>query len=129
MKSLVLIFLVFLSVNVFGVSYESKTNEIPITESLKSNYYGGIDDGWYRATVRVGYSTYTLRVYVEYNKVTVIDFGNGGNVHDGYNNSGYTYHGGSLSFDTDYQGNIVSASTTVTIMDGLDSRYFHITIE
>lgn len=48
----------------------------------------------------------------------VIDFGNGGNIHAGVNNSGYVYMGGYLDIETDVYGNAVSASTSVSISDG-----------
>jgi len=97
--------------------------------------YGDIGDGWYRANVRyTNYSTgtnatYSLKVYVEYGRVTKIDFGNGGSVHSGYNNEGYFYSGGNLNYDTDYNGNIVAATATVTISDDNGMRYFKIIIE
>jgi len=91
MKSLIL--LLFLSISFPGF-------ENPFTEALRiigSIPSKQIDNGWY--TARVGYynvrtytrATYSLDVKVEYNQVTAIDFGNGGFVHSGYNNSGYTY--------------------------------------
>ena len=55
-----------------------------------------IDDGWYKAIVMTGYSKYRLNVKVEYDRVVAIDFGNGGSVHTGMNNEGYTYGGGYL---------------------------------
>ena len=94
-----------------------------------------IDNGWYDATVAYynpstyQRSNYTLSVKVEYDRVTVIDFGNGGSVHSGYNNSGYTYSGGSLTLKKDYQGNIVAATTRVSVSDSDGTRTFDITIE
>ena len=60
-------------------------------------------------------STYQLIVTVKNDAVVAINFGNGGYVHDGYNNEGYTYSGGTLTFTTDYEGNIVRASTLVVV--------------
>ena len=97
--------------------------------------YGDIPDGWYKAKVRyTNYSTgtnsiYALNVGIEYGRISKIDFGNGGSVHSGYNNEGYIYSGGNLSYDTDYNGNIVAASATVTISDNNGIRYFKISIE
>lgn len=96
----------------------------------------GISDGWYSATVKYSnystgtYATYTLDVKVEYNSVTAIDFGKGGSVHSGYNNEGYQYSGGSLSFEYDYgYTSIVAATATVTIYDTGGIKYFNIRIE
>jgi hypothetical protein len=96
---------------------------------------GSIDNGWYIAKVKhYNYSTgesgtYTLNVRVQYNAVKEIDFGNGGSVHDGYNNSDYTWSGGYLSFSSNYQGQVESASTNVTIYGSNGSmRTFDITI-
>src|SRR4051812_20385552 len=83
--------------------------------------FNKLEDGWYKATVEYfNYrtytrSTYTLRVAVENDAVTKIDFGNGGSVHTGYNNSGYRFTGGFLSFRKNYTGQIESASSLITI--------------
>ena len=60
-------------------------------------------------------STYQLNVKVERLVVVAIDFGNGGYVHKGSNNSGYYYRGGALYFQRDEYGNVVSAYATVDI--------------
>jgi len=80
-----------------------------------------IEDGWYKATVEyhnlntLTKSTYTLDVEVNHVKVSRIDFGNGGSVHDGVNNSGYFYSGGLLHLFVDREGNAIKSETTVTI--------------
>jgi hypothetical protein len=68
-------------------------------------------------------------VKVEYDRVTAIDFGNGGSVHSGFNNSGYTYSGGSLSMKRDYQGNLVGATKRVSVSDSNGTRTSDISIE
>ena len=88
--------------------------------------WGNIDDGWYTAKVSyTNYKTsykarYTLDVAVKNDRVTVISFPDGGSLHTGYNNSGYTYGGGTLFFERNYSGDIIAASTTVDIynLDG-----------
>jgi len=133
MKKLMLVLMVFISVNSYGG--KMPTNQIAIEDynldcsPIVSNYYDGIEDGWYSATVSVGYNKYTLDVYVKYNTVTIIDFGNGGSVHSGPNNSGYSYYGGQLSFSTDYNGNITEASTTVTVTKGYNTKYYNVVID
>ena len=47
--------------------------------------------------------------------VTTIHFNNNGSVHTGYNNEGYIYTGGSLTFSRDYNSKITGASTIVKI--------------
>ena len=70
-----------------------------------------LQNGNYHANVRyTNFSTshianYTLVVTVEYNSVTAIYFEDGGYVHTGLNNEGYTWSGGSL----------IGNSTTVTL--------------
>lgn len=97
--------------------------------SFSINATTTIDDGWYAATVKyLNYSTgtnstYSLNVYVQYDRVTKIDFGNGGSVHNGYNNEGYLYTGGTLYFDTDYNGTITSATANVTISESNGSMH------
>ena len=100
-----------------------------------SIFYGGIEDGWYIAMVKYSnYSTgtratYTLKVKVVRDRVVEIDFGNGGSVHSGYNSHGYYYSGGYLRFDKDIRGNIIGASTRVTISDNGSMRYYDIELE
>lgn len=120
----------------FGLAQIGVSN--PFTERsevLKPSFSQQIDNGWY--TAKVGYynastftrATYSLEVKVEYNSVTAIDFGNGGSVHSGYNNSGYTYYGGNLYMEKDFQGQIVAATTKVTVTDSDGTRSYDIRIE
>ena len=94
-----------------------------------------IENGWYEALVSYynpktyQRSNYTLSVKVEFNRVTVIDFGNEGSIHSGYNNSGYTYNGGSLSFQKDFNGQISSATTQVSVSDTNGIRYYDVKIQ
>lgn len=94
-----------------------------------------LENGWYASTVQyTNYSTgtnakYTLSVNVQNDAVTSIDFGNGGSVHTGYNNEGYIYSGGYLTFEKDYQGNILAANASVTVSDANGIRYYKIKIE
>ena len=79
-----------------------------------------IEDGWYEAIVKYSShtgekSTYTLYVKVERLMVVAIDFGNGGSVHNGRNNSGYYYRGGALFFERDRNGNVIAANATVDV--------------
>lgn len=95
----------------------------PLPPAGKTNYSRHVEDGVYNATVyymNVGNSysaKYTLKVSVSYGRVTKIDFGNGGNVHTGFNNEGYTYSGGELTYKRDNNYDIVSGTASVTIMD------------
>ena len=78
-----------------------------------------VDDGVYEAKVNyyshTGYvATYILYVQVVDERVVTIYFGNGGSLHTGYNNEGYYYKGGHLTAQT-YNGEVVSATTTVTV--------------
>ncbi|MFD2246652.1 hypothetical protein [Pontibacter ruber] len=107
----------------------------PEPRRVENNCYYGIENGWYKATVKYyNYntytrSTYTLSVKVEYDRVTAIDFGNGGSVHSGYNNSGYLYTGGTLYYQTDYTtGEITSATGRVTITEGNSSITYDISL-
>lgn len=99
-----------------------------------TNRISGIQDGWYEATVNYANyatgtnATYSLNVRVEYGSVTKISFGNGGSVHNGYNSEGYVYTGGYLTYEKDYYGNIVAATTTVNITDNYGMRVFNIRI-
>ncbi len=76
-----------------AIKSTSKIAISQLNKKLLSEY--GIDNGWYIATVKYHnmnsgtFSRYRLKVKVEYDRVTAIDFGNGGSVHSGYNSSGY----------------------------------------
>tara|TARA_B110000902_G_C14188663_1_gene543322 strand:- start:546 stop:962 length:417 start_codon:yes stop_codon:yes gene_type:complete len=128
----------FVSV-LFCITYISvgiENNSTPLPE-LTSTLSSDIDNGWY--TARVEYynsktytrATYTLNVYVEYNSISKIDFGDGGSVHDGYNNSGYSFYSSSLRLNKDYNGNVRSATAdvTVTYYNPYYTQTFDITIE
>ena len=69
-------------------------------------------------------SRHRLNVKVQYNRVVAIDFGNGGTLHTGMNNEGYTYNGGTLS--TDYSGNVTA---TVSVSQGTQLLYYNIALE
>jgi hypothetical protein len=113
-KLILLMLLVFVTVPKTDYSLNQSEKYILTSNNI-------IEDGWYQATVKYyNYntgtnSTYTLNVKVEDDEVIEIDFGNGGSVHTGYNNEGYIYSGGDLSFTKDYNDNITEAYTTVTI--------------
>lgn len=117
------------------VIHFSFTTRLPAPEIETRGQYTNIDNGWYEATVKYSTSntytksTYTLKVKVEYNSVTKIDFGNGGSVHSGYNNSGYYYSGGHLSFERNFNNEIVAATTRVTVSEGSVYRYYDIRID
>lgn len=86
---------------------------------------GVLKDGNYNAIVQYynpstyTKSTYELVVTVKGDRVTAIHFPNQGSLHSGYNNSGYSYNGGNLSFqyskNSSGQSYVSSASTSVTI--------------
>lgn len=116
---------------------EKGTHTQPKSQLLtKRVSHDGIDNGWYVANVKYfnlssgTISRYRLKVKVEYDRVTAIDFGNDGSVHTGYNSSGYFYSGGYLNFDKDYNNEIVAASTRVTILEANSNMItFDIVIE
>lgn len=104
----------------------------------QTTYESNIENGWYAATLNyTNYttytsSTYTLNVYVNADRVTVITFGNGGTVHIGTNNEGYIYTGGYLDFVEDDTGDLTEASTTVSVTylsSSTVSKKFEILIE
>lgn len=128
-KSIALVLCLFINIAIHAIPFRINDDCISVLVDSK------IDDGWYEATVNYSNyktetnATYTLNVKVEYGVVAKIDFGNGGSVHSGYNNEGYIYSGGYLSFEKNYNGDIVAATTTVTISDGNGMRYFKIRIQ
>ena len=132
MKRIILIAALILT----GIKHPAAAEILRITSySELQNASSGIKNGWYDATVKyTNYSTYknatyTLQVYVEFNNVIKVDFGNGGSIHTGYNNEGYSYSGGFLSFENDFNGNTIAATTTVTTTDNNGTRTYQIRIE
>jgi len=123
---------IFLLVTFFN-TFNGFANEPNLIKPLRS--VSTLEDGWYASTVQYSnYSTgtnarYTLNVKVEYDKITNIDFGNGGSVHSGFNNEGYIYSGGFLIVEKDFAGNIVAATAAVTVSDDNGMRYYKIRIE
>ena len=94
-----------------------------------------LPDGWYVAKIYYTSNTgqrseYVLNVGVEDLNVTIIDFGNGGYVHRGRNNEGYTYRGGALHLLRNSYGQVYAAETDVYI-DKPNGGWqkFHIWIE
>lgn len=92
--------------------------------SIFSDYLSfatGIEDGWYKATVKYydyntgSKATYTLNVKVESDRVTIISFGNDGYLHSGSNDNNYIYKGGYLEYGYNDAGSIIVATTQVII--------------
>lgn len=79
-----------------------------------------LDDGVYEVVVEYQsntehQATYKLDVYIQNDTVVKIYFNNGGSLHSGYNNSGYTFRGGGITFSTDFQGNITSGTARIQV--------------
>lgn len=60
-------------------------------------------------------ATYRLNVKVEKDNVVAIMFEDGGSMHFGFNNHGYIFHRGRLSFKRDAYGNFVGAIAKIQI--------------
>lgn len=92
----------------------------PLPVAGQSN--ASISDGWYNATVvyqnfTTNYKAkYSLKVKVERNSIVAIKFSDG-ELHSGYNSSGYSWSGGYISIQKDLDGEITSATATVKIVD------------
>ena len=117
------------------VACSDNINAAPISTILETNTATSLEDGWYKSTVKytnyntANFATYRLNVKVDYDKITVISFGNGGSVHSGYNNEGYIYSGGYIDEEKDYYGRIIAYTAKVTVTDGNGMRVFNIRIE
>ena len=79
-----------------------------------------LDNGVYEITVNCKSHTgidknYLLEVRIHNDRVTQIYFGNGGSVHSGPNNSGYTWRGGGIEWETDWYGNILYGKAIMQI--------------
>ena len=101
-------------------SYQSIPNPYHPANQNRSTNQSNHFEGWIPATIHyrshTGHkATYTLDVAIRDYRVVAIDFGNGGSVHTGPNNSGYIYQGGELQMSQDMYGNITSLYTTVQV--------------
>lgn len=121
---------------ILGLTVSSVSGFVPTSKNdALSISFQSIENGWYEAMVAYNNpktyqrSNYRLSVKVENNRVTAIDFGNGGSVHTGYNNSGYSYYGGNLTIQKDFNGRITSATAKVSVSDTNGVRYYDITIQ
>ena len=79
-----------------------------------------LDDGIYELVVDYESHTshrtrYVLEVRIQNDNVTAIYFDNGGSVHSGWNNSGYSWSGGGIRWNTDYYGNITSGYAVIQV--------------
>lgn len=98
-------------------SYSTQRQQIPLPEIRYESLATTAENGWYEAIVRYHNpntgtkENYTLNVKVFNDRIITISFGENESVHTGYNNSGYTYSGGDLTFYQDRNGNITSAKT------------------
>lgn len=91
-----------------------------------------LDDGIY--SMKVDYesntghkATYVLDVTIRRDNVVRIDFGNGGCVHQGPNNSNYTWYGGGIRWLLDFEGNIQGGLSTIQV-NGPDGQWQLFTI-
>lgn len=145
MKRLLKILFVFLALCLPNVAFSQLVGGSPSFETLPNPYHPANQsrqssqnngfDGWIEATIQYSsntghHATYTLDVAIQDFRVVAIDFGNGGYIHTGQNNSGYVYQGGELYTTQDIYGNITSMYTTVRISYQNGSwQVFNITIE
>ena len=129
-KTIVLFGVLFFGLFSFNLLAENENVSVRNNVSINST----IPDGWYHSTVSYfNYNTfteskYTLDVKVESDRVVKIDFGNGGSVHTGLNNEGYTYTGGYLSFEKDFNDNITAATSSVSITTPSGTRTYTVRI-
>ena len=79
-----------------------------------------LDDGVYELVVECkssskSYAQYRLNVRIQNDNITCIYFDNGGCLHNGRNNSGYTWRGGGIRWDVDYYGNITGGTAIIQV--------------
>jgi hypothetical protein len=82
-----------------------------------------LDDGIYELVVEYSSNStsnelYTLDVRIENDKITHIYFGNGGYVHNGRNNSGYSWSGGGIRWDVNNNGKIRGGKAIIQLNYG-----------
>lgn len=81
-----------------------------------------VKNGWYKAKVTFKnpntrkLERRMMQVMVESDRVVMIELGNNETVHAGYNNAGYDYRGGHLSFERDWSADIITAAETTVML-------------
>ena len=128
MKNSLIILVIALCLSTFSVKAQSYdlpfVSHTPVHSVTQRNLGQVIlDDGLYELTVEyqsnsTNYEIYTLEVRIKKDNITHIYFGNGGYVHNGWNNSGYTWSGGGIKWNVDYYGNIISGKAVIQLNYG-----------
>ena len=130
MKKFILIFVISLGVHVIQASAQYVVGEdvlyrplcrppmFPVT--YRNLSYAILDDGVYELPVSYMSDTghrakYILDVKIQNDNVVCIYFGNGGYVHSGYNNSDYSWRGGGILWNVDWNGNIISGEAIIQV--------------
>ncbi len=128
MKKLMFICILLISLGGFPMdTVLSIQTEISVKNGIKNGKYNSIVN-YYNAST--GHrEKYISDVNVKNDRVVAISLPKRGSVRSGYNKSGYFYRGGSLNFERDFEGNIIAATTKVTVSDSDGYRYFKIRIE
>ena len=79
-----------------------------------------LDDDIYELIVECQSSSgsnaeYILDVRIQNDNITCIYFNNGGSLHSGWNDSGYTWSGGGIRWNMDYYGDITSGRAIIQV--------------
>ena len=115
---LVLMVILPMKAQTFTPPFVTYTPVFAVTERNLSQIV--LDDGVYELSVYCQTHTglnrnYTLDVRIQNDKVVRIYFGNGGSVHSGHNNSGYTWRGGGIRWNTDWEGDITGGEAVIHV--------------
>ncbi|MBO5919326.1 MAG: hypothetical protein J6Q34_02395 [Bacteroidales bacterium] len=117
----ILAMLLFTSNQATAQNYLPFVSHTPVFDVTQRNLREVIlDDGVYTLPVEyqsnsTSYERYTLNVKIQNDQITHIYFDNGGYLHRGSNNSGYTWSGGGIRWNVDYNGNIRSGIAKISI--------------
>ena len=96
-------------------------SHVPVFDVTQRNLRKVIlEDGVYDCIVECksnsnNYAQYKVKVRFQDDYVTHIYFSNGGYVHCGRNNNGYTWRGGGIEWDVDYTGEITGGTIVIQL--------------
>lgn len=102
----------------FDIPFVSYTPTFNVTQRNLGQVL--LEDGVYNLVVEyksnsTNYAQYKLEVRIQSDNVTHIYFDNGGYIHSGRNNSGYTWRGGGIKWNVDYYGNVTGGSAVIQV--------------
>lgn len=119
-KVLLIVFSIFACISIEPIQAQGFTYTPFFNVTSRNLFEVILDDGIYEVQVEYQSHTqhravYKLMVKIQNDNITQIYFGDGGSVHTGYNNSGYTWRGGGIQWTRNWDGTIIGGKAVIQI--------------